>query len=371
MAATFILSACVPDIPEFSPDGRTLAFTLDNSLALIDTRTKAVRVLPDSTSGWWPSWSPDGRYIAFFVPPDEQVKLYDSVTRQTRLLAQGAIPFAWREDGRRLAAFRERGGRSEVVVLTPDGDITLTARLPTEDPPGPHVEFVVRVVRMVWVPNADTLALLAGDRAGMNLYLIEAGEVHRITMAGDVIGLGLLDTGRRLVLARGPRVTGPVTLHTYDLSNRTWVRLPVFIPSEALRPEPGFGRDVQNVIFSPGGSRLALGMRFEPRTSAAVYSPSTYQAWYTASVADPNPRRVWRTEEFARGFVVSAATWSRDGQLAIADTYYVGDLVEFELSRIVVTLHGAGGQVRGSWTAVTSRRSGSACDQISSRFSRP
>ena len=76
--------------PAFSPDGTTIAYT-SGDIHLIGTdgknRTRLVALPGFQTD---PTWSPDGRRIAF--TDRVSIRVFDRVTRSTRRIAAGSTP---------------------------------------------------------------------------------------------------------------------------------------------------------------------------------------------------------------------------------------------------------------------------------------
>jgi Tol biopolymer transport system component len=118
--------------PSWSPDGRTIAFVRR------DFRSNAVYVVrPDGGSGrrrlTWapvdyaaPAWSPDGRRIAFVGTLDGNFEIYvmnaDGRRRRNLTLHPGydGDP-TWSPDGRRIAFVSNRDGAYGIYVMSPDG----------------------------------------------------------------------------------------------------------------------------------------------------------------------------------------------------------------------------------------------------------
>ena len=118
-----------PQSPAWSPDGRTLAVSMQGSLWTIDPATGRARQL---TSGpgfdYQPDWSPDGRFIAYASYRDDAVELWrlevGTGTTQplTRNRAVNVEP-RFSPDGRRIAfVSTEYEGRFHVFVVDVSGD---------------------------------------------------------------------------------------------------------------------------------------------------------------------------------------------------------------------------------------------------------
>lgn len=92
------------------------------AVASASSRHRVVRLT--DTGGYWPTWSPDGRKIAFASERDGNSEIYvmnadgSNVTRLTD--AGGNFP-AWSPDGRRIAF--ASGGGPDIYVMNADGSI--------------------------------------------------------------------------------------------------------------------------------------------------------------------------------------------------------------------------------------------------------
>lgn len=96
------------------PDGRRIAYSLEDSLIVLDTATGARDVFPTPVEGRLvrtPAVSPSGEHILFQVHRDGVWLLTLQDRSMTRALADGsAEEFAWSPDGRLVAYHSARGG---------------------------------------------------------------------------------------------------------------------------------------------------------------------------------------------------------------------------------------------------------------------
>lgn len=265
---------------DYSPDGKHLAFTWplgnETRLAIIDTDGTGFKYV-SSESVMIPNWAPDSRRIA--VATEDGMAVLDTQTGKSRVVVPGGGALAaWGPDGRKLATLVKPEAGDEVEVVWYDFDakaVTLRAKVPgLEDPDNVAPD-------LVWVPRTSGLAFVATMNGETDVFLMEAGEVKRITTTGDVVGLALDPGGRRLVWARKSRNPKYIllTLYAFDLVQRSAERLPFPERVPGINPDPRTGPGkVEWVSFSPTLDRMLVWTSSDtpvppaPRTDDLVYS---------------------------------------------------------------------------------------------------
>jgi len=232
--------------PSFSPDGKYIAYVSDRSgsqqLWLHNLRDGTQRVLDNTLSGVsFPSWSPAGKHIAYFGeqpgnPLGGQLMLaeLESSTRQTLGSAISPQPLSWSKDGRHLAAAalvpyaqRYREGVYELKVFSTDGK--RTASIKTQ----PHLSpFDVRLT-----PDGKGVGYVQGGQLfyqAIDAAFRKVGAPHRISTAiadmpawsGDGESVLVLsgDRIRRFEVASGKQIESRVVPLDYSrkLANDRW-----------------------------------------------------------------------------------------------------------------------------------------------------
>lgn len=113
--------------PSWSPEGRRIAFDSSgpaSKIFTIDVDGSGVQLVPGQPAARniRPDWSPNGRQIAFASGPNgsETIYVIDADGSNLSMLTLGNAP-DWSPDGRRILFQRSSGGNSDIHVIDADG----------------------------------------------------------------------------------------------------------------------------------------------------------------------------------------------------------------------------------------------------------
>jgi Tol biopolymer transport system component len=173
--------------PSWSPDGKRIAFVSfrdgsDGEIYVMRADgSEQTRLTNNPASDFYPSWSPDGQYIVFSSDRDGKYEIYmmkadgSEQTRLTNNPAYDSSP-SWSPDGQYIAFSSDRDGNYEIYVMNADG--SEQTRLTSLNNLGgwgvPHP---------VWSPDGQYIAFKCGCDGNNDIYVMKAdgSEQNRLT----------------------------------------------------------------------------------------------------------------------------------------------------------------------------------------------
>jgi hypothetical protein len=308
--------------PTWSPDGRQIAFSgLAGGLTdlfVVDTASGAVsRLTNDPYADIQPAWSPDGRRIAFAtdrfttkLPTLDvgryQVALIDPASRQIEPVAgfedaKNMNP-QWAADGRTIYFLSDRGGITNVYRVTPGSE---------------NLRQSTNVQTGITGITASSPALTIAQRAGRMAFSVYEGGQHRLyaTTREDVFaGMPPLDVPAVSAALLPPPTRRDGSL--VALLQNPAPGLPAQVPAETEpykprlqldavgQPSFGVGRD-RFGAFGGGGVAFLLSDTLGDHTLGAAVDFTTSISGETtykdlgASIAYTNLKRRWNWGVYA------------------------------------------------------------------------
>ncbi|HJZ81512.1 MAG TPA: protein kinase, partial [Pyrinomonadaceae bacterium] len=167
--------------PVYSPDGASIAFRSSrNGGGLFVMRNDGSGVTQLTTDGFNPTWSPDGRELAFnddnpfnyegrnTYPSASKLWAVDVTTRTRRVITtRDAVQSSWSPRGQRLAFWGEqKGGHRDVWTVAADG----------RSDPVPVTDDGFIDWNPVWSPDGAYLYFLSNRGGEMNLWRVAIEE---------------------------------------------------------------------------------------------------------------------------------------------------------------------------------------------------
>jgi Tol biopolymer transport system component len=194
-------ASSTPWWPSWSPDGQWIAFAMDGSLWRMRVTNgradgSAEEILRESTYLSSPEYSPDGRFLAYTADDDSRsinVKILNIATGQTTAVTTGAfvnLEPSWSPDGRRLAfvSTAPNGYFNIVVAPIDNGKAGALTQVTVDHKFGRDRLYFGDVdvhISPTWTPDGNELLLVSNRNIPLG-----SGGVYRVPVMADVMNSG-------------------------------------------------------------------------------------------------------------------------------------------------------------------------------------
>jgi Tol biopolymer transport system component len=259
--------------PSWSPDGKHIAYVLlqqeTSSLYMTDMAGSSPVLLADNAAE--PSWSPDGKKIAFTNNAGDTQNIYilDIASKQTKKLTIGYSP-KWSPDGKQLA-FMVAG---RFFVGAADG--TPPRRMITEE--------ALEIWDYAWSPDSQQIAFMAAgkneDTADIYVMKPDGTGLHKIASGSYNVAFAWSPDSKQLAIVGICNDKNTDYICTINADGSQPHALFAYIGLQAIRPV--WSPDGKQLLYTFGGQICLMqpdGTNRHCLTKLQGYSNDTDASW--------------------------------------------------------------------------------------------
>ncbi len=249
-------SLVVADAQSAGASAPALPATKVSSTPSLTSAAMPIVALPGVNAAFAPSWTPDSKTIAYLAD-GQTLTFYDTIKQQRKSLNDNTLaPVAWSRDSSLFASVHktETGSLQALIRYRNGGSFLPAISLPFHSVPSAYNP-------LGWLTNTTNAIVAGGDNGKFDLYLLDQGEVVRLTSTGDVLGFAVSLDGATVRWIRRSPNTRYILLSVYEMTidTRTIRKLPFPDVVKAVNPNPHLYPDaVTSIIFTPDMAQFAF-----------------------------------------------------------------------------------------------------------------
>ena len=272
--------------------------TKPSPTSLLTSAANPVAALPNVNAALAPAWSPDSRTLAYLADA-QTLSFYDTLKQQRKSLNDNTLaPIAWSRDSALFASIHktESGNLQALIRYRSGGGFLPAINLPFHSVPSTYLP-------LGWIANTTNVIVAGGDNGKYDLYLLDQGEVVRLTSTGDVLGFVVSADGATVRWVRRSPNTRYILLSPYEMNidTRTIRKLPFPDVVKAVNPTPhAYPDTVSSVVFTPDMSQFAFV------TTGGLQAGTSGSALWISDITGQNVRFVGKGMGANNGQTTSA-----------------------------------------------------------------
>ncbi len=194
--------------PSWSPDGKRLAFRdsrrgineNDEIYAMDGDGSHRENLSHNGANDWSPAWSPNGKWIAYASESSDGLDIWrmrPTGRDKMRLTTRGRDEYpTWSPDSKRIAFMR----LGDIWAMRADGSKAHALRTTIEEEGWP-----------AWAPQGDKIAYVVGYEGARTIWIMNSGDgrdAHAVTKPGhDDMGVAWSPDGAYLIFSRDGMLT--------------------------------------------------------------------------------------------------------------------------------------------------------------------